>query len=372
MSIPKKVSVDLTGATVDLLKVIKWYGVGGPKSNTEWLCQCACGEQCVKSRSFLTSKTKEKKTCGRCVDGRPVIGQRFKSFEILGLDNNRNGITSGNFVGKCIECGYVKKISKWMIKNVAAPHRKRNLTCPLCLIKSRRGGGLKVGDQNGFLKIIEPIGARGKGSQKSFYWKSECLFKGPGCKKTLVLNTRAFKRNLSCGCKHRHDLRIAHGLSRKDHPHNKIYELRKQINDRCHKKNHKNYSNYGGRGIYMADEWRPFPGERGKLTLLNFLEWCLANGWEEGLHLDRVDNDGPYAPGNCQFIPAIENIFYSAIDNADEKALRTYLRYYLLWETAFQNLQGREAIQQDFLRLMKRWNKRLEWRAKALNINLQT
>jgi hypothetical protein len=61
VNISKRISVNLTGKVIDFLKVINWYGKGGSKRNTDWLCQCACGEQCVKSRPFLTSKTKEKK-----------------------------------------------------------------------------------------------------------------------------------------------------------------------------------------------------------------------------------------------------------------------------------------------------------------------
>lgn len=71
------------------------------------------------------------------------------------------------------------------------------------------------------------------------------------------------------------------------------------IKERCYNKNHKSYKRYGGRGIKMADVW------------LNdyqaFEDWCLSHGFEEGLAIDRIDNNGDYSPDNCRFITLKEN-----------------------------------------------------------------
>ncbi len=130
-----------------------------------------------------------------------------------------------------------------------------------------------------------PLVARSPNGTPLF--KNEC----PDCGKTRFSDKRRIgKPCMSCANKRR----ATHGMS--EHP---LYRLIKMTIQRCTNPRATNYAYYGGRGITVCDEWVNDP--------MSFIEWAGANGYERGLELDRLDNDGPYAPWNCQFIAHRDN-----------------------------------------------------------------
>jgi len=80
-----------------------------------------------------------------------------------------------------------------------------------------------------------------------------------------------------------------------EHP---LYCTWHNIRERCFNSNNNRYKNYGGRGIKICDAWMDYK---------TFEKWCLANGWQPGLTIDRTDNDGSYEPENCQIVTRSEN-----------------------------------------------------------------
>lgn len=78
-----------------------------------------------------------------------------------------------------------------------------------------------------------------------------------------------------------------------------IYGKWAAIRQRCYNKKNKAYKYYGEKGIGVDKEWWKFK---------NFKQWCLENGWKEGLHLDRINSNKNYSPDNCQFLDASSHL----------------------------------------------------------------
>ena len=80
------------------------------------------------------------------------------------------------------------------------------------------------------------------------------------------------------------------------------------MTQRCANPNVPQYKYWGGRGIKVCDAWLKDP--------FAFYEWCENNGYEKGLQLNRIDNDGDYTPENCEFTTNRENSINRRILNS--------------------------------------------------------
>jgi|688.fasta_scaffold343127_2 hypothetical protein len=113
------------------------------------------------------------------------------------------------------------------------------------------------------------------------------------CGKKIITTSNALKRkhNMSCGCLNYELIKkrnLKHGLSK-----HTLFKTWCDMKNRCYYEKHNRYKNYGQKGIIVCSEW---------LVFLNFYNWAIKNGWEEGLTIDRIDNSKNYEPSNCRFL----------------------------------------------------------------------
>lgn len=80
-----------------------------------------------------------------------------------------------------------------------------------------------------------------------------------------------------------------HGLS--SHPLNPTW---RGMMARCYRPTARGYNNYGGRGVRVFGPWHDIS------TGITWLDQNLGPR-PSGMTLDRIDNDGHYAPGNVQW-----------------------------------------------------------------------
>jgi hypothetical protein len=89
--------------------------------------------------------------------------------------------------------------------------------------------------------------------------------------------------------------RLAGGSKTDRHP---IYTAWAGLKQRCYNSKAQGYSHYGARGIKVCDRWLE--------SFENFRDDMLPT-WQQGLELDRTDNNGDYTLENCKWVTSSAN-----------------------------------------------------------------
>ena len=78
----------------------------------------------------------------------------------------------------------------------------------------------------------------------------------------------------------------------------RLYRIWAGMKTRCFNELVKSYSDYGGRGIIVCEEWVS--------SFLSFADWANNNGYSDELTIERKEVNGNYEPSNCCWIPKSE------------------------------------------------------------------
>lgn len=172
--------------------------------------------------------------------------------------------------------------------------------------------GVKIGDQFRRLTVAGPPFY----IRYDFGDRRQVVVCDCECGRVCVTNIKSLKNGdtKSCGCWNDECLRkVVHGHKRRNdnggaHP---LYIIWCEFRRRCRSKTHKRYADYGGRGITVCQLWDS--------NYQAFYDWAMTHGYQQGLTIDRRNNNGPYSPDNCRFVTY-------AVNNSNKRKYKRHRR----------------------------------------------
>lgn len=147
-----------------------------------------------------------------------------------------------------------------------------------------------LGQRFGRYLVIAKSDKRTKAMKQMVLCKCDC-----GTEREVVVGNLRSGLTTSCGCwkdEKTGNRRRKHGFSKTT-----MYYRYKQMINRCYIPTHKEYKNYGGRGIKVCDRWLG--------SVENYIEDMGFPPFDTA-SVDRIDNDGGYFKENCRWATKTE------------------------------------------------------------------
>lgn len=143
------------------------------------------------------------------------------------------------------------------------------------------------GQKFGMLTAIKPIG---KDKRNNVIWECRCEC---GRRKDVITGNLRRGKVKSCG-RHRVSSNKTHGMHG-----TRFYRIWSNMKQRSTNKSHRDYPEYGGRGIGLDSRWYKFENFRDDMYE-EYIRHVEMYG-ENNTSIDRIDNSKGYGPSNCRW-----------------------------------------------------------------------